>query len=44
MMDTKEQETAPESPAEENAGAEEVDNQAEVATADAQEGGGGSPS
>ncbi len=37
MMDTKEQETAPESPGEENAGAEEVDNQAEVATADAQE-------
>ena len=36
-MDTKEQETAPESPAEENAGIEEVDDQAQVATADAQD-------
>ena len=36
-MDTKEQETAPESPAEENAGTEEVDGQAQVATADIQD-------
>ena len=36
-MDTKEQETAPETPAEENAGTEEVDNQAQVATAAAQD-------
>ena len=36
-MDTKEQETAPESPAEENAGTEEVNDQAQVATADVQD-------
>ena len=36
-MDTKEQETAPESPAEENAGTEEVDDRAQVATADVQD-------
>lgn len=36
-MDTNEQETAPDSPAEDNAGAEEVDNQAQVATAAAQD-------
>ena len=35
-MDTKEQETAPESQAEETAGAEEVNDQARVATAEAQ--------
>lgn len=36
-MDTKEQETAPETPAEENAGTEEVNDQAQVATADVQD-------
>ena len=36
-MDTKEQETAPASPAEENAGTEEVDDRAQVATADVQD-------
>ena len=36
-MDTKEQETAPESPAEEEAATEEVDDQAQVATADVQD-------
>ena len=36
-MDTKEQETAPESQAEENAGAEEEDDRAQVATAETQE-------
>ena len=35
-MDTKEQETAPESQAEETAGAEEINDQARVATAEAQ--------
>ena len=33
-MDSKEQQTAPDSPVEENAGAEEVNDQAQVATAD----------
>ena len=36
-MDTKEQETAPESQAEENAGTEEEEGQAQVATADVQD-------
>lgn len=36
-MDSKEQQTAPESPAEDNAGTEEVDDQAQVATADSQD-------
>ena len=36
-MDTKEQKTAPESQAEENAGTEELDDQVQVATADVQD-------